>query len=253
MKMCSLKTLAVWLTISITTSFMPIIALDDFKIPDTLKLKESCCLSRPQFIRRVNHVDQLLSIIFANLDNVYTYQGAFENPNILTSPAISGEVTTNRAHILVTIADFIEVLRKLGVHLHAREVIQTQMVAFVDAALNYSLVVNLANTGQSSDDQTAVAGLLENAANALGVSFFALTGNPQFPGIWSTIATLTTQVVQANRLVLEDSNEFNAKPAFPATESSAAIHIAVEIQRLVHINSILLVVGLVDEACSCSR
>lgn len=253
MKMCTLKTLAVWLTISITTSFTTIIALDDFNIPESIKLRSSSCLSRSNFIRGVNHVERLLYTIFADLDNVYTYQGAFENPNILTSPAISGEVTTNRAHILVTIAEFIEALRTLGVHLDAREVVQDQIVAFVDTALNYSLVVNLANAGQPSSDQIVAAGDLENAANALGVSFFALTGDPLFPGIWSTIATLTTQVVQANRLVLADSNEFNAQPDFPITESTAAIRIAVEIQRLLHVNSVLLVDGLVHEACSRSR
>lgn len=250
MKVCSFKTLAVWLAISLTMSFSTIIALDDSSILHRIELRSSSCISRGALIKKINRAEQLLYTVFANLDNVYTYQGGFVNPNILTSPAISGEVATNRAHIIVTIANFIELLRNLGVHLDAREVIRDQMIAFVDAALDYSLQVNLANTGQPSTDQTVAAGNLESAANAVGLSFFALTGDPLFPGIWSTIATLTTQVVQANRLVLDDANDFNAKPAFPATESSAAVRIAIEIQRLIHIHSILLVDGLVSEACS---
>ena len=87
----------------------------------------------------------------------------------------------------------------------------------------------------------------------MGLNFFDLTDNPKFPGLWTTLASLSTQAVQANRRVLDDGNEFGADPSNPASETAAGVSINVLIQEIVARMSTLLVKGLADENCSFER
>ena len=69
------------------------------------------------------------------------------------------------------------------------------------------------------------------AGAQLGTTFSLLTGDD-----WAILNTLNyatnlfTQEAQAWRLVLADSNNFDADPSDPATETSAAVKIEVAMQ-----------------------
>ena len=242
MKMHSLKTFMLCCTMVMMASSIDVAARE--------RSNELHCFSKHRVDRLRDRVDTAFHIIFSDLDNIFAYQGASADPNPETNAAVQGNIIANRADSLAASAELIDALRQLGVHQPALNTISDQIEAMIDAAILYAIDVNLANTGQPSGDQVAAAEVLIASAQALGTTFFALTGDPRFPGILTENASLLTQLAQAYRLVLDDSNAFDADPSDPATETAAAVRISAAIHRNSSILSNLLVKDLADKECS---
>lgn len=185
---------------------------------------------------------------YTALNDIYAYQGASVDPNPETNAAVAGNISTNRIVIDVESNTYATVLRKIGISKKAVALISARNAAFVDAALQYALDVNLANAGQPSGDQYLDAVALMNAARDLGRIYTKLTGNGIYLELFSLVADYTTQAVQANRRVLNAANDFGADPANAATETAAAVSINVQIQELVKEIAILLANELARKA-----
>lgn len=253
MKMRLLKTLAFGFTMAIMASSTGVFADHSSSSFDESSEQfngDRHCFNRRKIVRLNERIRRDLAIEFASLNNIYTFLGASPNPNPLTNPAVAGLIAVNTSQIVAAEADFINALRELGVPENALTVISAQSAAFFTAALAYAVNVNLANTGQPSGDQIADAVALQTAAQSLGISFLALTHNPQFTEILTTIANLSTQAVQAYRGVLNDANTFGATPGDPASETNAAVVINGLILELSRQFAFTLVPELAHEACS---
>jgi len=250
MKMRSLRTLAFGITMAImassTAGFADIDSSDrGHSISDGPN-----CINRRRVEELSNRFRIDLVTRFASLNNIFTYLGASSNPNPTTNPAVAGIIAADVARSAAAGVDALAVLAKLGVPPAVLDIISTQSTAFFDAALTYAIDVNLANTGQPSGDQFADAIVVLNTANALGTTLFALTGDPQFVGLLTTIGNLLTQSAQAYRGVLEDANAFGAAPSDPASETAAAVEINEQILRLASRIARTLIFELADKQCS---
>lgn len=254
MKNCSLKTLAFGLAMAVMASSTGVLAdhsgRDFFDSSNSSSSDDKRCISQRKIENLTDRARRDLEIIFASLNNIYTFLGASSNPNPLTNPAVAGIIIANDEKIAVVAFDFLKVLKQLGVPQDAIRIIRDQMRAFLITAERYAIDVNLANTGQPSGDQIADAINFLNAAAALGQSFLALTHDPQFTGILTEIANLTTQDVQAYRGVLADDNAFDAIPSDPTSEAIAAVVINVIIQQLAAQLADNLIPELAEDKCS---
>lgn len=252
MKMHSFKTLAFGISMAILASFTGVFADIDDEDRDFCHI-ERHCLSQRRIAELSNRLRIDFAIEFGSLNNISTFLGASANPNPNTNPAVAGLIAANLSRITAAGNDVIAVFRELGVHDGALQAITAQGTAFVFASLAYIIDVNLANTGQPSGNQVVDALAIQNSANALGLTFLALTGDPQFTGLLTFIGNLITQEAQAYRRVLEDHNAFGATPSNPASETTAAVGINSLIQDTSAQLALTLVPELADEECSSSE
>lgn len=210
-------------------------------------------LSRREVEHLTDRVRHQLAIIFASLNNIYTYLGATPNPDPLSNPAVAGLIEANTAQILEAKDLILAAFVRLGVRQDILTVINDQMLAFVLGAERYAIDVNIYNSTANKppfEVQVQDAIFLNNVASALGQTFASLTNDSQYVEIWTTISNLTTQNVQAYRGVLEDSNKFGAAPSDPASETIAAVIINGQIHKFSALFARTIVPQLAHHRCN---
>lgn len=173
-----------------------------------------------------------LGLIMLAIQGDITFMGAVDDPNPVTNEAVAGLLAANEVLVDASIVRFATNLNKLGVPTSVTATISTELANFYDAAVGYSLALNLENTGQPGPDQYVAATVLGQAAAELGQTLAFLAGDFAPLTTFTTVASLLTQETQAWRLVLNANNAFGADPADPATETAAAVKIVLAIGEL---------------------
>lgn len=173
-----------------------------------------------------------LGLIMLAIQGDITFMGAVDDPNPTTNEAVAGLLAANEVLVDASIVRFVANLTKLGVPNAVAATISTKLASFYDAAVGYSLAVNLANTGQVGPDQDTAATIFLQSAVELGQTLAILAQDPLPLTTFTTVANLLTQETQAWRLVLDDANVFGADPADPSTETAAAVKIFSAIAEL---------------------
>lgn len=249
MKICSIKSISKWLAIAILTSSTTLFAESSSHHSSSHGHRFDKCIKNLNLPLVINTMQGATDARFGALSNIYLYQGVVANPDPAINSAVAGLISSSNDVIIAQGILFINGLQALGVSDVIIDVLANQSLAFDSAAEYYSLAVNMTNTGHIGFNQVQAAIALEQAAVALGNTYLALTGNPQFVTIWTRLADLTTQSVQAARLVLNTDNTFGADPADPFSETVAFTKINSDIFELGGLFVNLLVNELAHETC----
>lgn len=249
MKICSIKSISKWLAMAAVASSTTLFADLSSHSHSSHDNRFDRCIENLDVPGLIGRLEEATHAHFAALDSIYSYEGAISNPDPATNAALRGIIASNNAVIAEVRIQTTAVLQSLGVSDAVIAVLNNQSIAFDSAAEYYALAVNMTNTGHAGFNQVQAAIALEQAAQNLGTSYMLLTGNPIFVTFWTDIANLTTQVVQAYRLVLNTDNVFGAVPGDEFSETAAATSINVAIHDLVDAFDALLVNELSDELC----
>lgn len=181
---------------------------------------------------KIVNIQTDLGLIMMAIQGDITFMGAVDDPNPATNEAVAGLLAANEVIVDASVVRLATSLNKLGVPASVTATISTELTNFYDAAVNYSLAVNLENTAQVGPDQYVAATVLGQAAAELGQTLAFIAGDFAPLTTFTTVASLLTQEAQAWRLVLNAENAFGADPALPATETAAAAKIFLAIGEL---------------------
>lgn len=185
--------------------------------------------------------------IVAAENQIFTVEGQAADPNPNTNPTVDATIVSNSALIANATADYIEVLRKLGVKESILTLLADENAAWVAAGLNYALAMNLENAGQVGGNQIILADLFLQAGEDLGATFAKIAKDKSLiTGVTDT-TLLQTQLAQAYRGVLDTNNVFGAIPGDAASQAAAATAIESLIIEGADILGRSLVQGVADQ------
>lgn len=235
MKIRSLSKLAVFFTVTAALTFTSISAHPRSCHRRILRAVERTS----EFKDNVETVAIAFHNIYALLNQDYAYLGATPNPNPITNGAVTGLLVTSQNQANEAITRFKDSLIQLRVSADQANLLETQFQAYYKTAINYARVVNVYNVFGSIPDQTGLdpaldvlvgnqdtaAAALLAAATLFGQTIDHLFSRADVANSLIETATLLTEAAQAFRGVLDDSNVYGATPAFPATETTAAMKI----------------------------
>lgn len=210
------------------------------------------CFSHHVVEDKKDQVTSDLHAIFSSLNTVFAVEGTTDNPDPTTNEQLAGTIASETVKMNLNINQYLQTLRSLGVRSAKRQLIDTANSEWVNAALAYALSVNLGNTGDASQTQE-VQDTLAAAFIAAGTAWGTLLAHEAKDSkILKDVQTLTinlTELVQAYRGVLNDSNKWGASPADPESEAAAATAINTVNHALAKKIGALLVYGVNHENC----